>query len=241
MERFKIVYPFTSENIKGYMNELDLKGKRIITITGSGDQALNAILRGCTDITCFDINGDANRYMKSKIEAIKELSYEEFISSMVFSNRYRDEYNLEFKYYNPNKKILFNNYLSKDRYDELKRLIPNVKISYIDSDFNNLKLKIHYDYMFLSNISDYLNLMFKDNILVNFKNRLLECFKNVDVIYMAYLYDYLGSEKRSDIDDIRKVKEVFKKIYLKEIDTALEGIDTKDAVMIIRKEDYYGE
>ena len=36
MERFNKVYPFTTENIAGYM-DMDLTNKRIITVTGSGD------------------------------------------------------------------------------------------------------------------------------------------------------------------------------------------------------------
>ena len=31
MERFNSIYPFTSENIAGYMKELDLTDKKVIT------------------------------------------------------------------------------------------------------------------------------------------------------------------------------------------------------------------
>ena len=51
MERFSSIYPFTTENIAGYMSELDLKGKKVITVTGSTDHIINAIVCGTTDIT----------------------------------------------------------------------------------------------------------------------------------------------------------------------------------------------
>ena len=36
------IYNMTTENIFGFLNHYDLKGKRILTVAGSGDQRLNA-------------------------------------------------------------------------------------------------------------------------------------------------------------------------------------------------------
>lgn len=48
MGRFNSIYPFTSENIAGYMKDLNLTGKKVITVTGSTDHILNVILQGAT-------------------------------------------------------------------------------------------------------------------------------------------------------------------------------------------------
>ena len=80
MGRFNSIYPFTSENIAGYMKDLDLTGKKVITVTGSTDHILNAILQGATEITTFDINPLTKPYMDLKISALKNLSYEDFIN-----------------------------------------------------------------------------------------------------------------------------------------------------------------
>ena len=56
MGRFDVIYPFTSENIAGYMEDLDLTDKKVITVTASSDHILNAIAQGATNITTFDIN-----------------------------------------------------------------------------------------------------------------------------------------------------------------------------------------
>ena len=79
MGRFNSIYPFTSENIAGYMKDLDLTSKKVITVTGSTDHILNTILQGATEITTFDINPLTKPYMDLKISALKNLSYEDFI------------------------------------------------------------------------------------------------------------------------------------------------------------------
>ena len=71
-------YPFTTENISGYIKLFDLKDKSLLTVGSSGDQAINAILRGCEDITVMDINPFAKYYFYLKKAAILSLNYKEF-------------------------------------------------------------------------------------------------------------------------------------------------------------------
>ena len=94
MERFNSIYPFTSENIAGYMSTLDLTDKKIITVTGSTDHILNAVLQGATKITTFDINPLTKPYMDLKISAIKNLSYEKFLKFLLFESDMYLDYNI---------------------------------------------------------------------------------------------------------------------------------------------------
>ena len=94
MERFNSIYPFTSENIAGYMKNLNLTNKKVLTVTGSTDHILNAVLQGATDITSFDINPLTKPYMDLKISAVKNLSYEEFIQFLLFESKMNLDYNL---------------------------------------------------------------------------------------------------------------------------------------------------
>ena len=55
-EIFQEVYPFTTEVISGYFNELDFKDKSVMTLGSSSDQAFNALLLGAKKITVYDIN-----------------------------------------------------------------------------------------------------------------------------------------------------------------------------------------
>ena len=64
-------YVFTTENINAYYDRLDLKDKSILTVVGSGDHILNAILRGAKKIDAFDISGYAILFYYLKEAAVK--------------------------------------------------------------------------------------------------------------------------------------------------------------------------
>lgn len=270
MERFNSVYPFTSENIAGYMNDLNLNGKKVITVTGSTDHILNAILQGTTKITTFDINPLTKPYMDLKISAVKNLSYEDFIQFLLFEGSMNLDYNIissldmsnqsktfwleqlskfnnngielrnsslfNTKYFNPNSKLWQNLYLEKSKFNLLKRQLQDVSINFIRTSLKDLKIEDDYDYMFLSNISDYLNLMYEGDELRKYRDLLSEFKKRVNTIYFAYLYDIGNSNPRTEIDDLRKVSEIFPEFEQVEFKSALEGslYDKKDSVLILK-------
>lgn len=77
---YSLPFLFTTENINGYMDNLDLEGKDILTVVGSGDQILNSVLKGAKKVDAFDISGYALLFYYLKEAAVKSLSYEEFVS-----------------------------------------------------------------------------------------------------------------------------------------------------------------
>ena len=271
MERFNSIYPFTSENIAGYMKDLDLTGKKVITVTGSTDHILNAILQGTTEITTFDINPLTKSYMDLKISALKNLSYEDFIKLLLFESNMNLDYSIissldmsteckifwleqlskfenngielrnsslfNTKYFNPNSKLWQNLYLEKSKYNLLKQQIKEANITFINASLNDLKIDENFDYMFLSNISDYLSLMYNSDTLRKYRDLLYEFQKRIDIIYFAYLYDIGNSNPRTEIDDLRKVKEIFSNFQQVEFKSALEGSsqDKKDGVLILKR------
>ena len=87
------IYPFSNENIGEFLEGFDLEGKSVITVGSSGDQVLNAVYRGATDVTLFDANIFARYYVELKIAAIKNLSLEEFLKYFTSDNI------LDWKYY----------------------------------------------------------------------------------------------------------------------------------------------
>lgn len=76
---FYKIYPFTTENISGYINYFDFNDKSLMSVGSSCDQILNAILFGCKDITLVDINPFCKFYYYLKVAAIIELNYDEFL------------------------------------------------------------------------------------------------------------------------------------------------------------------
>jgi len=76
---FARAYVFTTENISGYYDKLEFENKKVLTVTASGDQALNAVLFGSKEIDCFDSNPLAKYILELKIAAIKALSKKSFL------------------------------------------------------------------------------------------------------------------------------------------------------------------
>ena len=74
------VYKATNENMSdpNYI-ELLKNNKSILSVIGSGDQILNAILFDSLDIDAFDINRFAKYYLEFKMAAVMTLSYEEYL------------------------------------------------------------------------------------------------------------------------------------------------------------------
>ena len=127
-------------------------------------------------------------------------------------------------------------YLNKDNYNKVKQKIKNSNINFINKDLQDLIIQERYDYMFLSNISDYINLMYDKDVLVNYRNLLFRFLNNVEEIYFAYLYDIGNDNPRSEIDDLNRVEEVFKKVKIKMFKSALENEENKkDGVLILRR------
>lgn len=271
MGRFNSIYPFTSENIAGYMKDLNLTGKKVITVTGSTDHILNAILQGATEITTFDINPLTKPYMDLKISALKNLSYEDFIKLLLFESNMNLDYSIissldmsdeskmfwleqlskynnsgielrnsslfNTKYFNPNSKLWQNLYLEKNKYNLLKQQLKDTNITFINTSIKDLKVDEHFDYMFLSNISDYLSLMYDSDTLKQYRDLLIEFQKKIDIIYFAYLYDIGNSNPRTEIDDLNKVKEIFSNFQQVNFTSALEGSlqEKQDGVLILKR------
>ena len=85
------VYPFTTENISGYIPYFDLKGKSLLTVGSSGDQVINARLHGCEDITLYDICPDAKYYYYLKAAGVISLSRDEFLNFFRFKHFDQDD------------------------------------------------------------------------------------------------------------------------------------------------------
>ena len=80
--KYDRVYPFTTESIRYYMK--DLSNKSVLSVASSGDHAIEAYAHGAKSVDTFDLNVFTNYYQELKIEALKQLSFEEFHS--MFTN-----------------------------------------------------------------------------------------------------------------------------------------------------------
>lgn len=83
---FSRAYPFTTENISGYIEYFDLNNKSLLTLGSSGDQVINASLFNCKNQTVIDICPYTKFYFYLKKAAIMVFSYEEFFSFFCYSD-----------------------------------------------------------------------------------------------------------------------------------------------------------
>lgn len=73
------MYIYATEMVSSYYSHLNLSGKRILSIVGSGDQIIDAYFLGAKEVVGFDINKYAFFMFDLKFAAINELNYQEFL------------------------------------------------------------------------------------------------------------------------------------------------------------------
>lgn len=90
-KNFLEIYPFTTENIAGYINEFNLKNRSLLTVGSSSDQSINASLLNCFDQTIYDVCPFTKYYFNLKKAGLITLKYQEFLeyfSNSISSNTY---------------------------------------------------------------------------------------------------------------------------------------------------------
>jgi len=107
---FQRIYPFTTENISGYINLFTLENKSLLTVGSSGDQVINTSLFNCKDQTVIDINPFTKYYFYLKKSAILSLTYQEFIEFFLYK---------DYPKFCHNNRQVFN----KETFDKLKKML----------------------------------------------------------------------------------------------------------------------
>ena len=86
-KNFQAVYPFTTENITGYITQMDIKNKDILTLGSSCDQAFNSLLLGANEVTIFDINERIEEYYELKRKLILQIPREKLVETVIKSRK----------------------------------------------------------------------------------------------------------------------------------------------------------
>lgn len=164
--RISQCYAFSNEDLSWYYPLFNIKDNDILTVCGSGDQVLSAILYGAKSIDVFDSNKLAYYHLMLKMGAIKGLDYEDFIKFYTL-----DKYN-------------------KDRNDYSKVILKNIddinvklfweKMLFGNIDLSHCFLGCHVSPMLIKSKIPYLDI---DNykILKNMLNNAEIHFENIDI------------------------------------------------------------
>ena len=192
------VYLFTTENIKGLINSVDILDKNVLTVSSSSDHIFNMLLSGAKRVECYDINIFTKYFYYLKSACIKTFTYDEFLLFFFptrFRNRVFDDKMffsvLEnigdekakifwFKLFNKygGKKIYYSNLFSKDSYAKTICIACNNYLSNEDSYKALQQILVNYNYTF------YLVDVFNNiKVLPN---------KQYDFIYLSNILDKLS-------------------------------------------------
>ena len=220
------LYPFTNENISGYYELLELKDKKILTVTSSGDHAINALLNNCNSVDSFDINPLAKYYSELKCAAIKSLSYEEFI---LFFNSKLSNFKSSKFYFD---KSIYKDKISKELNGEFREFWDYFFIKYSKRDirksflFSDDKLSL----CSIIKINDYLK---EDGYY-----KVRDILKNKKINYFDIDISKLGDlDKEYDLVILSNVvaylDEVFSSDFLKEFRTIVDKLNKSDRTRFV--------
>lgn len=250
------VYHCSNERLNAYFKDLKLDGATVATVGSSGDQVLNAIFYGATDITLIDANIFIRAYFEYKTAMIKNLSFNEFselIGSFKMFNwktyslishdlskntkQFFDElmlnqddnghdydegfltdslirnnlFHTPCENYNEECENLF--YNNESAYNELKKKLisKNFNIEFIVADLNDFPkhLTKEYDYIFLSNICQYVNIVDMFPII----KQLYKKIKVGGAIQYQYTYGS-NPEKEPNFKNLTLIKKLISKDVL---------------------------
>lgn len=217
-EQYQSIYMFTTENLKGVINTLDIKDKDILTVSSSGDHIFNMLLKGAKSIETYDINLFSKHYFYFKESAIRTLTKEEFICFFFGKNlSFREQRFDEGIYLKILKNIKDSD--SKFFFDVLGRSIGSKKLFKSELFLRNYYSKNTYikcndylkdndSYKKLQQILDsydykFYNLNIFDDISI-IKN------KKYDIIYLSNILDRIIGKNK--LDTAKRIKEVILKL-----------------------------
>lgn len=221
--QYSRTYYNTNENLRGYIRSLS--GKKVLTVSSSGDQLLNILGCGSIEVDTFDINRYSPLIQNLKLYSIK---YLDIISSINFLDRLNKDMYLQFNEFIPNTEKQFfdclfqyeikdiyeklfyysldnnksnNNYFKLKTLNYIKRNIDRVKHNHYNCDIYDLYnyLDKKYDVIYLSNISHYARDIDK---FLNYINYLRQYLNDGGKIYYGYLYEKYIYEPMTAIKNI---------------------------------------
>ncbi len=195
-----MLYPYTTENLIGLFNEIDVAGKECLTINGSFDQSLDMALMNAKSITAFDINPLTLPYAELKMSLLLTGYKKEIYFG--FLNGYYDV--LEEIALHPKIFAYISQNLSTESFTFWQTLLENF-------DKRQICQKLFYDGYHYSEQRNFVNYMQNDNYqklqekLPNTNIKLLESDiktlpstlnKNYDIIHFSNISGYPNTEHK---------------------------------------------
>ncbi len=202
------MYIYATEMVSSYYSKLSLGKKTVLTISGSGDQVLNAYFFGAKDVISFDLNKHSFFITYLKFTAIKILSYTEFLK--FFGTKYNNT-GLGYELYkkirtnlNNNTRAFFDSTYEENSYSGSK-IIKSEKyfrrrgdLSLKPAKIINIYLKNERNYLKLRNIIKDQKLTFIQSDIVGISKKIQPSKEKIDLINISNVINYLSTSVKSD-------------------------------------------
>lgn len=175
------IYKTTNEDVSIYQHLFNNKNS-LMSVIGSGDQILNAILAGIYDIHCCDISVFPKYFLELKVAAIKALSQEEYM-------------------------LYFFGVLNEESYEKVRCYLNNDALKFWDSLYNFFDDREIYNSTLFSSEPYNVNVQVERNLYL----RKYEVLKNnIEKVRLQYhegnIYDVLNNSKdKYDIVNLSSV------------------------------------
>lgn len=165
---YQEVYPFTTENIQGYMNNLDMKDKTVLTVGSSIDQAYNALALGAKKVKVLDLNKNTKKYCEMKSKLILTHNRKELYDAVMSRKNLMETQGISYTNEQFDKKRIesLNYYMqNEETYEKLKqRLREQQSLTITEGNIFEMSQTIgdeKFDRIFFSNVLQMLD-YFKD-------------------------------------------------------------------------------
>lgn len=198
------------------------------------------------DIKNYDYISNIDKFDKNIIKELKNKlnnNTYEFFNYFYTHRMYFDDIFYHFNY-DLNTLSNMNGYLNEDSYDYLKDILNNKDINFIESNIIDLKNKLlnkKYDLILLSNISDYIYMIYPNNSLNNYYNLIMDLVDNLNnygIIEVGYLYAHNHRHPDDFNSDIDRNKifttDKFHSVLVKSFD----DLSKKDKIITYQKIKY---
>lgn len=219
-DEVSMIYRTTNETISNpnYIEKMRAR-KKVLAVTGSGDQIINSVLQGGEEIIGLDICRFPKYFVTLKLAAIKALNKEEYIEYIIgdvdryiypLSKKYYDRVRQELSddarefwdhvFENRDEREVYNSHLFRPFQVSPKRFIRNNP--YLQGDnYNKVKQR-------LSDVSICLG----DG---DFFNTDLSEFDKVDLVLLSNIFNYISVPAKSVTERVKMYKDFLKKLPLK--------------------------
>lgn len=205
-------FAISNEKLPDVFNGLDLKNKSVLTVGSSGDQALNAILKGCKNVTIIDANIYTEPFVEYKLALIKTFDFKTFNDLFIKPRAFNWKVYAKISHnLSPKTRQFWDSLMldltSNAEWGEFTEKDITSKMLMIDhSDRHSVFYKDEKMYNLLQSMLN------DKNTKINFVNAEFQEFPNVlqekyDLIYLSNIYDYY---RKNEVAFIKVVNELYK-------------------------------